>query len=89
MNGFHRLTEGLDALGSTLLVAAAIALSASWLILLAAALSAVLGVGEASALLSAARPLAAAFAICAGAAFVIVGALHTGSREPVCIGRRD
>ena len=87
MNGFHRLNESLDALGSTLLVAAALALSASWLILLAAALSALLGVGESSALLAAARPLAVAFAICAGAAFVIVASLHTGSREPVSLGR--
>ena len=81
MNGLHRFTSGLDTLGSTLLFAAALALSATWLVLLAAGLTAVLGIDGTSALLGAARPLAVAFGICAVGAFLAMGGLRVAARE--------
>ena len=81
MNGSHRFTSGLDTLGSTLLFAAALALSATWLVLLAAGLTAVFGIDGTSALLAAARPLAVAFGICAVGAVMALGGLHAATRE--------
>ena len=83
MTGSHRLTSGLEALGSSLLAATAIALSAAWLSLLLAAAAALLGLGGTAPLLVTALSLVMAFAACAGGSFACLAASRLASRAPL------
>ena len=83
MTGSHPLSSGIDALASSLLAATAVALSAAWLAVLLAGLSALLGLGGAPTLLVTALSLAMAFAACAGGTLVCLALSSLAERAPL------